>query len=298
MNVASRTLDEVPARSRVPLETIASGVGLLITRAQADEAVLTQSAIVSTMAEGVCLVRVSDDTIVYANPRFERMFGYGPGEMNGLPVARVNFAARDRSDEQVARDIIARLARTGEAEYEVCNVRKDGTPFWCLAHATTLDHPALGKVWVAVHEDITERKRAEAALEQKNAALRELLEQMAAEKGRIHETIVAKIEDAVLPLLPKLRLRGASRKYLDLLKHHLRDISGTYTGDARRRQPCRLTPRETEIGEMIRARLSSKDIAAMLGLSVQTVQRHRRNIRRRLGLRGKKQNLTSFLAIR
>jgi DNA-binding CsgD family transcriptional regulator len=34
----------------------------------------------------------------------------------------------------------------------------------------------------------------------------------------------------------------------------------------------------------------------MLGVACQTVQRHRRNIRRRLGLTGKKQNLTSFLA--
>ena len=29
------------------------------------------------MAEGVCLIRASDSAIVYANPEFERMFGYG-----------------------------------------------------------------------------------------------------------------------------------------------------------------------------------------------------------------------------
>ena len=38
-----------------------------------------QGLIARNMAEGVCLVRASDSAIVYANPEFERMFGYEPG---------------------------------------------------------------------------------------------------------------------------------------------------------------------------------------------------------------------------
>jgi hypothetical protein len=46
----------------------------------------------------------------------------------------------------------------------VRNVRKDGTQIWCRATTSTMDHPEHGEVWVAVQEDITERRRAEAAL--------------------------------------------------------------------------------------------------------------------------------------
>jgi light-regulated signal transduction histidine kinase (bacteriophytochrome) len=38
------------------------------------------SVIIRNMAEGVCLVRAKGQRIVYANPRFEQMFGYGTGE--------------------------------------------------------------------------------------------------------------------------------------------------------------------------------------------------------------------------
>jgi PAS domain S-box-containing protein len=129
------------------------------------------SAIINNMAEGVCLVCVGDATIVYANPRFERMFGYGPGEMTGLAVARVNCESDARTAAEVAARIIAELERNGEATYEVQNVRKDGTPFWCRARTTTLDHPRFGKVWLAVHEDITARKQAEAELLQSRERL-------------------------------------------------------------------------------------------------------------------------------
>ncbi len=133
-------------------------------RKRAEEDLRLQSTIVRTMAEGVCLVRAGDAVIVYANPRFEEMFGYGPGEMNGMLVERVNAETGGRSAGDAARAIIAQLERSGEAAYEILNIRKDGTTFWCRAHTTALDHPELGRLWVAVHEDITERKRTEEEL--------------------------------------------------------------------------------------------------------------------------------------
>ncbi len=123
-----------------------------------------QGAIVKNMAEGVCLVRVEDAAIVYANPRFERMFGYEPGELNGKPVNTLNYEDDSKTSEQVALEIIQKLTDHGEAVYEVQNVKKDGTPFWCEAHTLEYKHPEYGRVWVAVHTDITDRKRAEEAL--------------------------------------------------------------------------------------------------------------------------------------
>ena len=44
---------------------------------------------------------------------------------------------------------------------EIHNIKKDGTPFWCYAHVSTFEHHEYGKVWIAIHTDITERKRME-----------------------------------------------------------------------------------------------------------------------------------------
>ncbi|MBI5749523.1 MAG: PAS domain S-box protein [Nitrospinae bacterium] len=118
------------------------------------------------MAEAVYLIRVSDGVIVYTNPFFERLFGYEPGELVGKHVSIVN-APGDKSSEAVANEIISTLMRTGVWNGEIRNIRKDGTTFWCHANVLTFEHPRYGRVWLSMHQDITERKKAEELLNQR-----------------------------------------------------------------------------------------------------------------------------------
>ena len=46
---------------------------------------------------------------------------------------------------------------------------------------------------------------------------------------------------------------------------------------------------------MIRGGFASKDIAQALNLSVQTIEKHRKNIRKKLGLSNKEVNLAAYL---
>ncbi len=123
--------------------------------------------IVKNMPGGVCLIRASDAVIVYANPGFERMFGYGPGELNGKPVVCINYEDSLGGAEKTARVIIDELTKNGIAICQVRNVKKNGTAFWCQTRTTVCAHPTFGTVWVAIHEDIDERKQAHELLEAK-----------------------------------------------------------------------------------------------------------------------------------
>jgi len=125
-----------------------------------------QAAILGNMAEGVCLVRALDSTIVYTNPRFDSMFGYAPGELLGKPVVLLHHRDEAHSAQLAADAIIEELRLKGEATYEVHNVRKDGTSLWCRAKTCLLRHSGFGEVWVAVHDDITDRKRVAEELDQ------------------------------------------------------------------------------------------------------------------------------------
>ena len=144
-------------------------------RKQTEARLELQGVIVRNMAEGVCLVRAADGSMVYANPKFESMFGYELGELNGKPVEVLNYASDEQSAKQVASEIMQQLNQRGEATYEIHNVKKDGTPFWCSATASVFDHPEYGKVLVAVHQYITEQKQAEekikASLKEKEVLL-------------------------------------------------------------------------------------------------------------------------------
>lgn len=167
---------------------------------QAAQVLRLQSVILNNMTEGVCLVRASDGTIVHANPRFEAMFGYGPGEMSGLPVSSINYDDGGGSAEQAARDITEQLERHGEAHYEVHNARKDGTPFWCSAHTTRFEHPDHGWVYVAVQTDITERKAQEERIRQLDRERERRLADLARSNHDLEQFAYAAAHDLREPL--------------------------------------------------------------------------------------------------
>ncbi|OUL34842.1 PAS domain-containing protein [Nostoc sp. 106C] len=137
-----------------------------------------QAVITRNMAEGICLVRASDGIIVYANPKFEQMFGYDAGELIGQNVSIINYRDEHTTGEQVKQAIVASVIEHGEVTYEVRNVKKDGTLFWCSATASIFEHPEYGTVLVCVQQDITEHKQAEeqikASLAEKEVLLKEI----------------------------------------------------------------------------------------------------------------------------
>jgi len=142
---------------------------------KSEEEVRLHSEIMINMSEGVYLIRLEDLIIVYANPRFEEMFGYDPGEMIDKYVVIVN-APTDKTPEETKNEIVGILKDKGEWHGEVLNIKKDGTPFWCYANVSLFDHPEYGRVIVSVHTDITERKKAEQALKESEKKYRMLIE--------------------------------------------------------------------------------------------------------------------------
>jgi len=124
------------------------------------------------------MVKVSNNMFVYTNPKFERMFGYDADELIGQHVAIVNYADAETTPVATHQAIATTILQQGEATYEVYNVKKDGTPFWGQGTASLFEHPTYGTVLVAVHQDVTERKQAEAdiqaSLKEKEVLLKEI----------------------------------------------------------------------------------------------------------------------------
>jgi PAS domain S-box-containing protein len=152
------------------------GVGRDITvQRKAEENLRLQSKILNRMAEGVSLTNVSNGTIIYTNPAYERMFGYGPGELINKHVSVLN-APVDKDPAEIANEIITSLKEHATWSGEVHNIRTDGTTFWSYASIMTFDHYEYGSVWVTVQQDITSRKMAEEALRESESKYRNLVE--------------------------------------------------------------------------------------------------------------------------
>lgn len=127
--------------------------------------------------EGIYLILFEDYSIIYTNDKFEKMFGYEPGEMIGKNVSVVN-APTNKTPEETKDSIREIIIKTGGWQGEIENIKKDGTRFWCYAKVSLFEYPMLGKVLLSAHSDITERKKAEEALKKKDDLLNSLLENL------------------------------------------------------------------------------------------------------------------------
>jgi PAS domain S-box-containing protein len=120
----------------------------------------TNNAIFDNLAEGAYLISLDDLTIKWTNSVFDEMFGYEPEELIGKMVDVVN-APTELTPKETRLAIIGMLKETGVWHGEVQNIKKDGEPFWCYANVSTFIHSEYGEVFVSVHTDITDRKKAE-----------------------------------------------------------------------------------------------------------------------------------------
>ena len=125
-----------------------------------EEELRLQSTVLHRAADGVCVIRASDGVIVYANHRFAEIMGYEDGELDGRPVAEINWEDEPGQAELVAKQISTDLEHFGEACFELRNQRKDGSLIWCEARVVAFDHPDHGRVWVSVQDDVTSQRQA------------------------------------------------------------------------------------------------------------------------------------------
>lgn len=144
-----------------------------------------------------------------------------------------------------------------------------------------------------VEEELALRSRE---LEEANNAMKILLKQSSEAKQEMESKILSNIRDLIMPYIDDLQERLDDRQdllYVKVIKANLEQITSSFSN--RLAVKLNLTPRELQIAELVRQGRTSKDIANLLGLSRRTVETYRDNLRRKLNVKNKKQNLRSLL---
>ncbi|HEX7249869.1 MAG TPA: EAL domain-containing protein [Burkholderiales bacterium] len=129
-----------------------------------------QEAILGTAYIG--MVFLKDRQIVRCNRRYEEMYGYAPGEMDGMHVSAL-YASEEADAKAKFAYAKLNLGQTSR-RIELCR-RKDGSTFWMRADGRAVDpqDPYKGSVWTV--EDVTEQRRAEEQLQRVLAEQQALL---------------------------------------------------------------------------------------------------------------------------
>jgi DNA-binding CsgD family transcriptional regulator/PAS domain-containing protein len=134
-------------------------------------------------------------------------------------------------------------------------------------------------------------------LEEANIALKVMLKERENERHALREKVACNINELIRPHLEKLaagNLNQRQQALLDAVKSSLDDIASPLS----RRfilESNHLTPVEFQVANFIRQGKTTKEIADVMGVATSTIDFHRLNIRRRLGLTNKGINLQSHL---
>jgi diguanylate cyclase (GGDEF)-like protein/PAS domain S-box-containing protein len=136
--------------------------------------VLEQQALLNNVVIGICFVH--QGRVLRCNRRLEELFGYSPGELLGGST-RFAFFTDDEFESATRNE--RELGEGRAFAREQFLRRKDGSGFWCRLSGRAVESGRVegGSVWL--FEDITERRRADEAvqrlLREQNAILENVL---------------------------------------------------------------------------------------------------------------------------
>ena len=253
--------------------------------------------------------------LVMVNKAFAAMTGYAEGELKGSFIFDMLYAGQTAAPR--APHMPAQLSEHGDlSRYETVFQCKNGSGVPVEVNQTLLrENNGTHAGIVAFARDITARRQVEELLQQSqdklelmvkertseledvNTALRVLLKKRDEDKRSLEEAMHSNIRDYIVPSLERLRgcgLSGRAQACLDALDMNFSEIARPLL----KRKSLgyfKLTATEIEIVNQIRREKSTREIALMTALSPRTIERHRDNIRKKLGLSHKKINLTTYL---
>ena len=131
-----------------------------------------------------------------------------------------------------------------------------------------------------------------------NTALKVLLQKRDTDRTEFEEKVVANVKELVTPYVKKMRQHafkdGKLKAYLEVLEANLNSIISPFSHKLSSKF-YNLTSTEIAVARLVKQGKSTKHIAELLTSSNKTIETHRLNIRKKLGITNKKANLRTYL---
>ncbi len=168
-------------------------------------------------------------------------------------------------------------------------------------HRVRLSEDAVLQVVIrdmSVHVEMEEHlQRKEAVVEGMNLALRHVIRSVHEERREMKDELVQQVKEQVLPTLERIAEEerpDVRHNYKSVIEDQLGEMTEG-TADPLDSVFIRLTQREVEICRLIALGRKTREICELLHISFETMQTHRKNIRRKLGLKGRRVSLYVYL---
>ena len=239
-----------------------------------------------------------DGTVVQVNKTAMDFVGTERDEIEGLPFWMTSWWIHSPKEQARVKAGIERAAAGELVRFETTHVAHDGrTVYMDISIKPVRNREGRIVLLLSEGRDITDLKAQSRSLEEANIALKVLLKQMEEKKRDDQENVLANLKQLVLPYIERLKrcpLGSEERAIVGTLESNLKNITSPLI-QRLSATALRLTPMEIRVAHLVREGLSNKEIAELLGLSLNTISSHRYKIRSKLGLKNKGKNLRTHL---
>ncbi|MCW7754358.1 PAS domain S-box protein [Desulfobotulus sp. H1] len=247
-----------------------------------------------------------DGNMVALNPSATELYGYQEEELAG----RCGLDLTPEDFHPVFSAFLQQVRTNGRYFSLSRHPRKNGSLMDVEVHGIRFLYQGKPHILASIR-DISERVRMEKDLllqkkkteqksrhlEETNTALRVLVRQREADREELARSMVANVQELVLPYLEELAGAGLKGREHALLTTAISNLDAIASPFVRQLSSAyhRFTPMEIRIANLVRHGRSSKEIADILSLSKGTVDFHRNNIRSKLGIKNAHINLRTHL---
>jgi len=148
-----------------------------------------------------------------------------------------------------------------------------------------------------VEERTRQLKNKTKSLEEVNMALEVLLKKRAEDKVELGENVMNNLKNLVTPYFGKIKktnLDDRQSTFLSIIESNLTEIVSPFSRNISLKY-LNLTPTEIHVANLIKIGRTTKQIAAFMNRSPRTIDTHRKNMRRKIGLDKTRANLRSHL---
>lgn len=130
-----------------------------------------------------------------------------------------------------------------------------------------------------------------------NSALNVLLKKLDEDRKKLEENVLFNAKKLLVPYIDKLKnskMNHRQVRFANILESNLNNMISQFAY-ALSHKYLNLTSLEIQIADLVKEGNSTKEIAEIFNLSTRTIEFHRQNIRKKLGLKHKKSNLRTYL---
>lgn len=275
------------------------------------------------VADVIWLFDLEKERFTYVSPSIERLRGISPEKALKSQDALKDFLppeSRQRFSGIVSDELLKRKSDGRYASKPICFEQKEygrgGSVIWVELTANILfDENGKPAQVLGVSRDATGRKIAEEALKKAHAELEEKVRQRTAyldeanialkvllnkrdqDRKELEEKIMINFRELIVPMLEKLKKichKEPQKAYLEILESNVNDIfspllKGLSSGY------IRLSPMENQVAHLVKQGKRTKEIGEILHVSDKTIEFHRDNIRKKVGIKKRKINLRTYL---